>query len=331
MTDYLYHSARVRALESGIVGRERLDKLLGADSEEECLALLREFGILPLTDTESGRFLREETLLGILRSAYGEIASMAPDERVLLLWRYPYDCNNVKAAIKGFVREIDPRSMMFDFGTVDAETVIGMVQAGDFTGLSEGMAAAAAEAMRVYAKTKDPQSIDLLIDAACYADMLSAASASGVEPAVELVREKIDLTNLLTTVRVLRMKNGENGKALLRESLLRGGKLSHAWLLSQFAAGEDALWDKLYYTEYEKLSVLVAASDKTLTAVERSCDNYLMQTLKEIKYVSFGAEVLIAFLQAHEYEVRNLRIILAGKAAGLSVNTIRERIRDSYV
>ncbi len=127
------------------------------------------------------------------------------------------------------------------------------------------------------------------------------------------------------------MKNGENGKTLLRESLLEGGRLSHAWIFSQIEAGEDRLWDQLYYTEYAKLSIAVVASDRSLTAVERSCDNYLMETLQGIKYVSFGAEVLIAFLQAHEYEVRNLRIILAGKAAGLSVATIRERIRDSYV
>ena len=49
------------------------------------------------------------------------------------------------------------------------------------------------------------------------------------------------------------------------------------------------------------------------------------------KFVPSGLEVMIAFLAAHEYEVKNLRILLSGKEAGIPVATIRERIRDSYV
>ena len=331
MTDYLYHSARIRTLEGAILGREKLDRLLSAGSEEELLALLREYGVSPVTDAESGRLLREETLLGILNRAYGEIKALAPDEAVLLLWRYPYDCNNVKAAIKGFIREIDPRSMMFDFGTRKIETVIRMAEIGNFEGLAPAMAIAADEAMRAFAKTKNPQQIDLLLDRACYADMLAAARNSRVAFAERLVREKIDLTNLQIIVRILRMKSGESGRTLLREALLSGGAFSQDFLLSLFEAGEDVLWDRVYYTEYGKLSEAVAATDRSLTAVERSADNFLMEHIREAKYVSYGAEVLIAFLQAHEYEVRNLRIILAGKAAGLSAETIRERIRESYV
>ncbi|MBR3893550.1 MAG: V-type ATPase subunit [Clostridia bacterium] len=330
MTDYLYHSARIRALECALLGRDRLEKILAADGEA-VLTLLNEYGITPVTDAESGRLLREETLLGELHGSYAEIASLASDETVLRLWRYPYDCNNVKAAIKGFIRRIDPRSMMFDFGTLETETVIAMAQSGDFSALPPAMAIAADEAVQAFAKTKNPQQIDLLLDRACYADMLAAAERSGVAFAVALVREKIDLINLLIVVRILRMKLGESGKALLSASLLTGGNLSLAQLLSWFAAGESVMWDRLYYTSYGKLSEAVAASDRSLTAVERSADDFWMAHVKEAKYASFGPEVLIAFLQAHEYQVRNLRIILAGKTAGLPAETIRERIREGYV
>ena len=53
--------------------------------------------------------------------------------------------------------------------------------------------------------------------------------------------------------------------------------------------------------------------------------------LKEAKYINFGAGVLAAFYYAREYEVKNIRIILAGKRAGQDSDTIRERMRDSYV
>jgi len=331
MSDYLYNSARIRARENALLGRDKLEGLLAADGEAAILTLLTEYGFDPVTDAESGRLLREETLLGILRQAYAEIAALAPDAEVLRLWRYPYDCNNVKAAIKGFLRKLDPRSMMFDFGTLEIEAVIGMAESGDFSALPPAMAIAADEAVRAFAKTKNPQQIDLLLDRACYEDMLAAAERSGVAFAVALVREKIDLINLLIVVRILRMKLGESGRMLLSASLLSGGRLSHAQLLSWFEAGESVMWDRLYYTSYGKLSEAVAASDRGLTAVERSADDFWMAHVREAKYASFGPEVLIAFLQAHEYEVRNLRIILAGKTAGLSQETIRERIREGYV
>ena len=314
-----------------MIGRERIEVLLEAKSTDEVLGYLREYGIEPVIDAESGKFLREETLLSVLQQAYAAVEDMLPNDAALKLWRYPYDCNNIKAAIKGFVRRIDPRSMMFDFGTVEIERLLQMVQTGNYDGLPTAMCRAAQEATALYAKTKNPQTIDLLLDRACYADMLSTAMHSGSGSAVTLVRQKIDLTNLLITVRILRMKSGEVGKILLNDALLEGGEIATAQIKEWFAAGEESLWDRLYYSQYSALASAVAAGDGGLTAVERCVDNYWMQEIRKIRFVPFGAEVAIAFLLAHEYEVRNLRIILGGKEVGLNTETIRERIRDSYV
>ena len=57
----------------------------------------------------------------------------------------------------------------------------------------------------------------------------------------------------------------------------------------------------------------------------------MLLIIKETKFIPIGLEVMVAFLAAHEYEVKNLRILLSGKEAGIPTATIRERIRDSYV
>lgn len=331
MKDYLFDSARIRSMEVGMIGRERLEQLLAAKNLSETLQRLSEFGVTVVNDSESGRFLREDTLLAILREAYAQVVSASPDDRSLCLWLYPYDCNNVKAAIKAFFREIDPLPMMFDFGSVEAERVVRMVQSGDFSDLPDAMKVAATEAMTAYAQSRDPQKIDLTLDAACYADMLSAAQAGGVELAVRLVRARIDLTNILTVVRVLRMKSGELGRLLLRSALIEGGELSVDGLTAWSEAGETVLWERLRYSAYAKLSEAVGATDGSLRVIERCVDNFLMSLICEVKFVAYGAEVLIAYLLAREYEVKNLRILLAGKELGLPTETVRERMRDSYV
>ncbi len=330
MQDYLYSSGRIRVLENALIGRERLETLLSCKSVPELWEQLREYGVEPLTDA-SGKPLREETLLSRLQKAYATVEEMLPGDRCLRLWRYRYDCNNVKAAIKAFARGIDPCSMMFDFGACPTDAVIRMAETGVFVGLPSAMQAAAAESAAAYAKTHDPQVIDLLLDRACFADMLAEADASGVSFATALVRMQIDLTNLLIALRILRMRSGEAGKLLFSGALLGGGFLSQKQLEEWFLSGEEALLRGLASTRYDSFAAAVQASNGSLTAMERSADNCRMKKLTEAKMMSFGPEVAIAYLLAHETEVQNLRVIFAGKETGLDTETIRERIRDSYV
>lgn len=331
MTDYIFGSARLRAMEHTLIGREQIESLLSV-ADVDCLwERLIELGVALVTDGAGGERLREETLLARIREAYGEVCALFPNEPSLRLWLYQYDCNNVKAAIKGFVRGIDARSMMFDFGTIPVDEVLTMVRENRFDALPAQMADAAARAVAEYAKTKNPQLIDLYLDRACYADMLADAKSSGVALAVRLVERRIDLINILIAVRILRIRRDEAGRALLQDSLLEGGLLSHARITEWFDGGEDLLWDRLFYSEYGRLATAVTASDRSLTAIERALDNEWMHEIQEVKYIPYGAEVAIAYLLAREYEVRNLRILFAAKSAGLSAETTRERIRESYV
>lgn len=327
MADYLYSSARVRALENRLVGRERMALLPDEEGTAGVWNRLAEYGIEPVRDAD-GAILREESLLSLLERVYGDVREMLPDDRAVLLWLYPYDCNNVKAAIKASVRGIDPRSMMFSFGTVETEAIIDMVRTGVYEGLPQHMAEAAAQAVSDYAKTGNPQAVDLCLDRACYADMLQAAAN---EPfCLGLVKRKIDLTNLMSLIRVLRMRSGEAGEALLMDAWIEDGTLSVDFLREQYRLGEESLWAALRSTEYARFAHGLDET-ATLSEIERRADGCLMDKLYEVKYAAYGAEVVTAYLLAAEYEVRNLRIILAGKETGLSPNTIRERIRDGYV
>ena len=161
MTDYYYESARVRTLESMIVGKERLATLLETKTEEERIAILREAKVPVVTD-EGGMLLREETLLALLKSAYMELRELDPDGKAINLWLYPYDCNNIKAAIKAFLRKIDPASMLFDFGTIPASDLVEALNTGNYEALGE-LGEAAKKAVSAYERTRDPQQIDLIL------------------------------------------------------------------------------------------------------------------------------------------------------------------------
>ena len=331
MFDYFYSSARVRALEVGLLGREAMLRLSESASLREAYAMLEELGWT--VKSKDGQYLREEMLENRLTSAYREILELTEgiDTRIFALWRYPYDCNNLKGAIKCFARDLPCEGLLSALGTVEAQNAVSAVRDANFDAFPTHMAQAASEAISSYAKTKNPQMIDLLLDRACYLDMLEAAEESGVEYAAALVRAKIDLINLVTCVRVMRMNQGEAGRSLLCDALLLGGTLSESFLMELYDMEERQLWERLLYTDYKSFSEAVGSHSPTLTVVERSADNAWMEKIKEAKFISCGPEVLIGFLLGVECEVRNLRVILAGLAAGISGDTVRERVRESYV
>lgn len=332
MSDYFYSSARVRALETALLSHDMLLRLSECTSLESAYKQLTEHGFPLISDREGGRVLRDETLQSRLSDAYREVSELTEDAPTELfgLWRYPYDCNNVKAAIKCFFRGVDCDGMTFDFGTVHLSDVVRAVRERDFSCLPSHMAEAAGEAMESYSKNHNPRQIDLLLDRACYRDMLDAAEASKVNFAVRLIKEKIDLSNLLMCVRVTRMQSGDAGRALLCEAFLEGGELSVSFLLDLYAMEEKQMWERLLYTDYKHLAEALSATS-TLTEVERAADNVWMETVREAKFVSCGAEVLIGYLLGVEAEIKNLRIVLAGLATGLDGDKIRERIREGYV
>ena len=330
MADYLFGSANIRTLENAIIGRERIERLLNTKTTSEAWELLSDWGVNIVRNSD-GNPMREETLLGILKGAYARLMELAPDSDALRLWLYPYDCNNLKAAQKAFVRGIDPTSMLFDFGTIPAANIVKMIETGNYEGLPTAMCKAAQEAMEEYSKTKNPQVIDLIVDKACWADMLAAAKASGEGFVIRLVQTKIDLLNTMIALRILRMKSGEVGKVLFAEAFLEGGKLTRERMIDAMANGEDALLALVRHSEYSAFAEKFLMSDGALSTAEKLADNYWMSLILENKFVPAGLEVMIAFLAAHEYEVKNLRIVLSGKEAGIAVATIRERIRDSYV
>ncbi len=327
MADYLYGGASLRALETAIIGRERIAKIVDARSLTDAYSLLSEYGVELIKDTDSGAVLREPTLLKILKDAYDTVLSLGNDSNALRLWLYPYDCNNLKACIKCTVRNINPLPLMFDFGTVPILNIPTMVKERSFQAFPKAMAEAASEAIGAYEKTKNPQLIDLLLDRACYCDMLNAANKSQNAYIQNLVTLKIDFTNLLMAVRVFRMNSGEAGQALLQNAWLRGGKLSLSDVLK---GGEQEVERFLKQTPYASIFDALSPNN-SLGALECAMDNAWMSAVQEAKWIPIGVEGMVSFLLAHEYEVKNLRIALSGKEIGHSPTMIRERIRESYV
>ena len=328
-TEYMYSSARVRSLENRIAGAERLSHMADAESSAAIIANLSDLGFEVITDA-NGDFCREETLATLLIEGYSEAEKMVDDADFLNFLRYGYDCHNVKTLIKCFFRGVDSSTMLIPLGSVTFERLAEAYKNKDYSCLPENMAEAARVAEEAFAATSNPQKVDLILDRACYADMLKNAEKYSIPLALKLVKTKIDLTNLISTTRLSLMKLGAGATSFLNEVLIEGGYIETSYWTEGFSAGLGKLAEGLEYSGYSSLASYLSGA-VSLGELERAADNMWLGIAKEAKYVPFGAEVLIGYLIALEYEVKNIRILLAGKDAELARDVIRERLRESYV
>ncbi len=328
-TEYMYCSARIRAMEGSLVSLDKMRTVADSSTFSEAINKIAEYGV-ELVYTESGEVDAEETLQKIYTDACEFVKNYVPHPEQLEFLRYPYDCNNLKAAIKCYFRGISPDSMLYNCGTCPAENAAAAVK-GETVGYPEFMSAAVSEAMESYSKTKNPQNIDVIMDRACYRDMLECAKSSGCEFFVKLVRAKIDLTNIITCIRLIRMKMGRAGYLLLGSAILEGGTYDQKFFCECYEGGEDKLCESLAFSDYGKFINCIVENRDRLSQIEKFSDDMYMEIAKGAKSVAFGPEVAAGYLIAIEYQIKNLRIILDAKLTGKSADIVSERLRCAYV
>jgi len=327
-TDYLAISARVRAMENGLLTRERMEQLLDARSDDEVVKLLQECGYQDLDARDPEAMdtalstVREETLR--------DLADSAPDARYIDIFKLKYDYHNVKALLKALAMNSDPKGMLMDMGRVPVAELREAVYSSEFDILPAILASAVEEAKEVLDTTRDPQLSDIVLDRWMYRDMADVAERTESPFLRGYVTTQIDSANLRAAVRTLRM--GKNVD-FLGEVLLEGGSIEPEQILSVVASDGSGLVELYAPTPFAAAAEAGSAAlhGDGLTKFEKLCDDAVGDYLAGAQMVPFGEAPMLGYLAARETEYMNLRILLMGRAAGLGSDVIRSRLRAGYV
>lgn len=322
--DYLFVSARVKALENNLLGRDRMEQVLEARTDEEAAKILQECGYPELSAARPEEL--DAALADARRETLEDLGSVAPDSRYLDVFRLQYDYHNVKVLLKAEAMETAPDSMLLDMGRVPVQELREAVESSNLSSLPANLAAAAAEAREVLGTTRDPQLADIVLDRWYYKDLLTTAETVESDFLRSYVRLMIDAANLRTLVRTLRM--GKNAD-FLKGVLVEGGSISEQSLLNISNAGGGGL-SELYAASDLRAAAEAGASaltGGTLTEFEKLCDDAVSGYLAGAGCLAFGEAPLIGYLAARETEYTNLRILLLGRRAGLAPEVIRSRLR----
>lgn len=326
-TDYAAISARLRVLENRLLTRERMEQLIEAREDAECVKLMADCGYPePAALTLPALELSLAKAQGEL---FADLEKSLDDPDVLAVFRVKYDYHNAKALIKSQARDVDADHLLVDGGRYDPHMLAEGFRNGGFDEhtVSGTFQNAVWAAKDLLATSGDPQQADFLLDKACYEEMLDHAKAAKSPFLEGYVRLAIDSVNLRSVVRALR---AQRGKELLDAALIPGGTVDVNTLSFAKAAELPRLFPK-ELQEAANEGVALLEGEGSMTAFERLCDNAVVRYIQTARRVPFGVEIVVGYLFARQSELTALRIILSGRLAGLPKDTIRERLREAYV
>lgn len=319
--DYIYAVTRVHARETGLLGKNDLERLLACPDEKACLRVLQDKG----WGTGEPSPTAEEMLAAEEAKTWNFLQEVAKDPAPLAPLLVPIDGNNLKAAIKCAATGTQPQGVFLPGGQWEPESLLEMAKARDFSSLPLAFAQAAEEASRAMLQTGDGQLCDVLVDRACLEEILRLGKESGLAVLERYGQWTVATADIQTAARAC--KAGKN-REFLELALAPCDSLDVAALAQAAGQGMEPLLEYLESTPYSQGA---QALRESFSAFEKWRDDQAMELVKGEKAEYESAGPLFAYAVARRREADTVRVILSGKRNGLEDGRIRERLRETYV
>ena len=322
---------RLRVLETRLLDKTKIDRMIDSNSPEDLLKVLRETEYGNLMSNVKRAEEYEEVLSGELKRVYDEMYKMSPSKELIDLMSIKYDYHNIKVILKGRFLNKDLSDILIKVGRTEVTKLKSTIDNNELVDLNPIMRKGIEETLEDFNIKKDPQRIDIILDRYMFLEMKLIAKGLDDKFASTYVKVIIDLTNIKS---LLRVKKQKKGREFLLSVVIDGGNIDKDMLVLLLTDATENIPSKLSYTNYEnilKVGVEDYCKNGSAGLLEKLVDNYIMDMMKDAKMIPFGCEPLLAYIYAKETEIKIIRIIMVGKLNNITGEVIRERLREVYV
>lgn len=318
---YGFAVGKIRVLETRVIDRGALERLLDASTFAEQKRLLSE--------TPYGRFLEgaetpeavERALDEALEAWFRFLDEAELPAEVASFFLIQYDYNNLRAAAKARVLSAPTDGLLTAHGAVPIESF-----QADLAALP-GALGEIARALPDMAGDDAPSpaeailAVDDAVDAGMFAEMLALARASRSRFLVEYTQLRIDLANVRTLVRG---SIAGLSAARVNGSLIEGGSIDLAVMKSLAGAPRDEIVEALRSRPELRRLPDVDLTDPNVLDV--AVESLALAAIERGRRGPIGPEPVIAYVLARQVEVSLLRVLLLGQLAGTDPETLRVRV-----
>ncbi len=355
--DYGYANARLRAMKSRLLTQSVYNELLDQPTAEDVIASLTRTIYQPAIEKalikSSGWACLSEALRLQLGQTLEKIGKFfrGDSERLWKVLVGRWQVFNLKTILRGQANHVPADQVL------NALVPVGDLHESDFTRLVQQSSVRAVvdllatwnhpfarpllDAMPRYAETDDLAELELALDRARYKiafEQINSVEEDSAERVMRVLRQEVDATNILTLVRLA--ASGVSGARFAQRYgtdspsavLIRGGGLATERLMAykEIPTVEQIARD-LRATEFgEALARAEAlyANKPSLAAFEDEIEDHIARGRYGLfQHDPLSMAIAIAYVTALVAEVRNLRIIGRGKAAGWKRDEIEKELR----
>ncbi|MBQ1489985.1 MAG: V-type ATPase subunit [Eubacterium sp.] len=309
--DFIFSDAFIGCYVQRLMKQADMVRLANCADLQSARTLLMEFGYDDPKETDVDDiewFIRHEQ-----SKLYEMIFRNLPGRTELAPHIYPYDYHNIKVCLKAEMLGITPtEDQLISTGDRDWKMMVAMIRDRNFGTMRPVMRDAIMEALDVYGRTGDPQEIDLILDKACYKDMVLGAQETESQFLVDLMRTQIDTLNLKTFVRLKAMKRPWT---FFKKVFLTEGFLTEEFFTGCYEETLQQVADRLIHPGMrDALKEGARALEETgsFVRVEKLLTDVVMDENRKAKDYLIGIEPVAGYWYAKEQEIDNVRIILNG-------------------
>lgn len=318
---YPYAVAKIKVKENHLLSNSNLEQLAQESSIERIVSILREKDY-PFDNME--RYEDYEIVLEKAEEAlYKLIKEIMEEHNITQIFLSKNDYYNIKLILKANLQEKEYKNKLLGSGTFSKEEISSIMENKEYDRLNRTMRQAVEEAIKLYEKRKMPFIIDAVLDKACFAERKKLAEKLNNEFILKYIEKLIDITNIKTFFRVRKI---DKESFLMEVSYIEGGNITLSTFMDNLTEEEQSLKYK-----FVGFSEAIEQAIYHYDNLDKFCDNYIMNYMKEAKIKALTIEPIVSFIYAKQTEFKNLRIIFTGKLNNISNEKIKERLRESYV
>ncbi len=318
-SSYAYASGRVSGLEETLLPKRIWSQLIAAEDREEVLRILGDswYGTLLQTEDSFSEALRQA-----VSRAEEELSELSRDSAFTRGILQRRDARNARYLWKSFAAgenaevEVEPSGMI---------SIDYLRRAWADSSAADSLPLLFKQALEEIQQLHSPSAveIDTILDrlaASIESDNLGQMDG----PVATIPRVKIELRNFLAAARG---RNEEQAPSAIEEMLLDGGYHSPSDIAEAVRVNRlSALLGETQGFEGSALALEEGFESGSFLSFQKESDRMTMDILERVSGDLFSPGPLAAYVLRRELEASHLKLIAAGKAAGIDSRRLSARI-----
>lgn len=320
----------IRVHEGYLLNKTHYDRMLNAPDYETAVRVLQDTVYREGVDKAVLSRNYEDMLMEELKKTYNWVTTQSPNHKIIELITLAYAYHNIETLFKEEITGKEFSHTLIEIGqypTYEYRRAINLRR-------SDILPDQYVDSINLIHSNFDDMpsldDLDVYLDRLYFDHMRHLAKEIDNKEVIDYINHTIDLNNLAVFLRAFLAGNGPNH---IQSVLADGGQVSIEYYLGLMTMTYEQIVTELGNHPIFRKTIDQSRDEHgqlSLSQLERNIDIDEIDYLAQADMKVFGPLPMIAFLNAKEVEVRNIRLILTSKINSIDPAIVRDRVRLNY-